>query len=110
MERREFVGSMLALFCATALPEPIVELIELETVDLWGTERFVSDELLEDDLNRMMKEIFTQPIMDQVVTSSQVMDLFKPLTAKDRYVDMQHYFELPSGIMVRDEGQALTVE
>lgn len=102
---------MLALFCATALPEPIVELIELPTFDEWGPGHYMSEELLEDDLSAMLKRIYTDPIMNSVVSDTELLQIFgqEPNVTweheelEPRYVDTSHYFELPSGILVQEE-------
>jgi len=102
---------MLALFCATALPEPIVELIQLDTIVEWEPGYYVTDELLTDDIDAMLKRIYCDPLINNVVSDSQLLDIFnqEPNVTWDyeelepRYVDTHHYFELPSGVLVQSE-------
>ena len=59
MERRDFVGAMLALFAGVAIPEPVLEAVRLitpaEAVSVTTAE-----------IDAMLKEIYMQPIMNEV--------------------------------------------
>lgn len=114
MERRDFVGSMLAIFCGVAMPEPLIEAVRLiqpiTLVKVPGEVQWT------DEIDQMLKEIYCQPIMDQVITSQRVynrlvgamLDGVEP-EPKGRYVETSHYFELPPGWKAVDEGGSLTL-
>jgi len=93
MERREFVGSMLALFTGVAMPEPVRELIvvpgEIDRV-------FWTDAVMED----VLKEVFCAPITAAFAApQGELNKLFAGVvehwdTGGDRYVETTHYFDL----------------
>lgn len=82
-DRREFVGAMLALFTGVAMPAVVRELIVIPSqVDLTAT-----------DLDRMMREIFTKPIYEIMVSDSELLKLFPP--GDPLYVQTVHMFDVP---------------
>lgn len=112
MERRDFVGAMLAVFCGVAMPEPLIEAVRL--IQPITLVKVPGEVTWTDDIDKMLKEIYCKPIMDQMVMSQ---GLYNQMLAamleggkedeKGRYVETSHYFELPAGWQARDEGLTL---
>lgn len=68
------------------------------------------------DLDEAMKIIFSDPIVTNVVTDSELMSLFKTdtniqteVTTGGRYIEMAHYFQLPAGVGARAENEYLPI-
>lgn len=83
MQRREFMGAMLALFCATVLPEPLIEPVRLiQPVDPFDA----------------MREIYMNGIIRNVVSDSDLLAVFGQRPNVDwQYREQMHYFELAPG-------------
>jgi len=64
MERRDFVGAMLALFAGVAMPEPVLEVVRLIT----PAEAISVDTAT---IDAMLKEIYMQPIFDNVAVGQR---------------------------------------
>lgn len=92
MERREFVGSMLALFTGVAMPEPVRELVWVQDPWMPPNNLLISEDVL--------KRIYCEPIMAAFAPSqAEVNKIFAGAvehwdTGGGRYVEMAHYFEL----------------
>lgn len=68
------------------------------------------------NLNEAMKVIFADPLITNVVTDTELMQLFEvdanvqvENTTQGRYVEMAHYFTLPAGVGARHENEYLPV-
>lgn len=68
------------------------------------------------DLDEAMKIIFSDPIVTNVVTDSELMSLFKTdsniqteVTTGGRYIEMAHYFALPAGVGARAENEYVPI-
>lgn len=68
------------------------------------------------NLNEAMKVIFADPLITNVVTDTELMQLFEvdsnvqtENTTQGRYIEMAHYFTLPAGVGARAENEYIPV-
>ena len=68
------------------------------------------------DLTEAMKVIFADPLINNVVTDSELMSVFQTdanISTEDttggRYIEMAHYFQLPAGVGARAEGEYIPI-
>lgn len=68
------------------------------------------------DLTEAMKIIFADPLINNVVTDTELMSLFQTDaniktedTTGGRYIEMAHYFQLPAGVGARAEGEYIPI-
>lgn len=68
------------------------------------------------DLSAAMKVLFDEPLINNVVTDSELMSLFQTdfnvkeeETTGGRYVEMAHYLALPAGVGARGEGEYIPI-
>ncbi len=99
MERRDFVGSMLAIFCGVAMPEPIVECLRL--IQPITLVKVPGEVVWTDDIDEMLKRVYCDPLVNGIVSDSELLEIFAQHDVVDmtapNYVDAVSYFELPQG-------------
>lgn len=73
---------------------------------------FVGDITLTTDLDEALKIIFSDPLINNIVEDTELLDIFKvdmnvmaDDTTGGRYIEMSHYFRLPAGVGARAENE-----
>lgn len=68
------------------------------------------------DLQEAMKVIFADPLVENIVTDAELLNLFQTemnvqtdVTAGGRYIEMAHYFQLPAAVGARNENEYIPV-
>jgi len=69
-----------------------------------------------DNIDKAMKVIFEDPVSENMVTDSELLDLFEEdnnvqteTTTGGRYITLAHYFQLPAGVGARSENDYIPV-
>jgi hypothetical protein len=109
--RSRFAWSLLAVIaCLTALLAPAL----LLAAPVGGV--LVAATTATTDMQSAMKVIFADPLVNNVVTDTELLSLFEQEmnvksdeTTGGRYVEMAHLFRLPAGVGARAEGDYLPV-
>ncbi len=101
MERRDFMGALAAILCGVALPS------ERET--LWlARERLFTEfpqwewdhatppilNVSTTDIDAALKELFMDPIINNVVPETVFKDLFADEVEPSEFMEQAHYFEV----------------
>ena len=73
---------------------------------------FVGDVTTTTDLDEALKIIFSDPLVNNIVEDTELMDIFKvdmnvqaDDTTGGRFIEMAHYFQLPAGVGARAENE-----
>ncbi len=71
-----------------------------------------ADTTLTTDLDEALKIIFSDPLINNIVEDTELLDIFKvdmnvmaDDTTGGRYIEMAHYFQLPAGVGARAENE-----
>jgi len=99
MERRDFVGAMLALFAGVAIPEPVLEAVRLITPakGLWSTDLITSGATIDTaKIDAALKEIYMRPIIDGTFNQMQLYmnEVFGTALDGVKCYGKTHYFEV----------------